>query len=397
MIMIVKTPGCQICATDQGSDVLVFNTIAVRDVDRDDMFDSVTGTVTVGTSVNVAMNPVMPNNVDARTLVLTAVADDNILMEYDGEDGIGKTTLLILKVAHDMNTSVAAAILIEDHRPRDHEKLIDFERCDLDRNATIATVNCIPTTNLGCDWSLTRPRANLTDCDLEGHETFILSSRSPMVNPGCTWPVFEIRARTISPDMTNLVLLPVDTHISMTNPYSTREFTDIRMLDRTPCSVIAGPTIASNYSGITSTVTSHVCDPSTRSNWTSNANIIGLFLCIIMVKRTVERKQTQSQHNVQHVRECSNSTVSTGPQASVDCEHVGTKLYKIKNLTQDNCLFEAIVSLSSTHCNGLELRQITIQHTNRVLQSNVPVASPIRRAIVSAYTAPDTLIGTANQ
>jgi len=53
--------------------VLVFTVFAVLDVDRDELLDLARAEVLVGTGVDVAMNPVVLDNVDASTLVLTAV------------------------------------------------------------------------------------------------------------------------------------------------------------------------------------------------------------------------------------------------------------------------------------------------------------------------------------
>jgi len=62
-----------VSATIEGSGVLVFTAFAVLDVDRDELLDLARAEVLVGTGVDVAMNPVVLDNVDASTLVLTAV------------------------------------------------------------------------------------------------------------------------------------------------------------------------------------------------------------------------------------------------------------------------------------------------------------------------------------
>jgi len=69
-----------VSATVEGSDVLVFTAFAVLDADGDELLDSVRAEVLVGTGVVVAMNPVVLDDVDASTLVLTAVADDDLLL-----------------------------------------------------------------------------------------------------------------------------------------------------------------------------------------------------------------------------------------------------------------------------------------------------------------------------
>jgi len=76
-----------VSATIEGSGVLVFTAFAVLDVDRDELLDLARAEVLVGTGVDVAMNPVVLDNVDASTLVLTAVADDDLLLlEVDDAD-----------------------------------------------------------------------------------------------------------------------------------------------------------------------------------------------------------------------------------------------------------------------------------------------------------------------
>jgi len=88
MIMIVKTPGSQMgfpaAARAEGL---------------------------VGTGVDVFMNPVVLNDVDASTLVLTAVADDDMLLLSTCVDGVGVAVLMILEVADDVNISVVAALV----------------------------------------------------------------------------------------------------------------------------------------------------------------------------------------------------------------------------------------------------------------------------------------------
>jgi len=66
-----------VSATVEGSGVLVCTAFAVLDVDGDELLDSARAEVLVGTGVDVAMNPVVLDDVDASTLVLTAVANDS--------------------------------------------------------------------------------------------------------------------------------------------------------------------------------------------------------------------------------------------------------------------------------------------------------------------------------
>jgi len=60
--------------------VLVFTALAVLDVDGDELLDPARAEVLLGSGVDVAMNPVVLDDVDVNTLVLTAVADDDVLL-----------------------------------------------------------------------------------------------------------------------------------------------------------------------------------------------------------------------------------------------------------------------------------------------------------------------------
>ena len=69
-----------VSATVEGSGVLLLTALAVLDVDGDELLDTARAEVLVGTGVDFAMNPVVLDDVDASTLVLTAVADDDVLL-----------------------------------------------------------------------------------------------------------------------------------------------------------------------------------------------------------------------------------------------------------------------------------------------------------------------------
>ena len=100
-----------VSATVERSVVLVITALAVLDVDGDEVLDSARAEVLVGTGVDVAVNPVVLADVDASTLVLTAVADDDVLLLTTGVDGVGVAVLVILEVVDDVNTSVVAALV----------------------------------------------------------------------------------------------------------------------------------------------------------------------------------------------------------------------------------------------------------------------------------------------
>jgi len=65
-------------ALSGGTAVLVIIALAVLDVVGDELLDSARAEVLVGTSVDVAMNPVLLDDVNASTLVLTAVDNDDV-------------------------------------------------------------------------------------------------------------------------------------------------------------------------------------------------------------------------------------------------------------------------------------------------------------------------------
>jgi len=90
------------------------NQLAVLDVDGDELLDSARAEVLVGTGVDVAMNPVVLDDVDASTPVLTAVADDDTLLLNTCVDGVRVAVPVILEVVNDVNTSVVAGDIHRD-------------------------------------------------------------------------------------------------------------------------------------------------------------------------------------------------------------------------------------------------------------------------------------------
>ena len=103
-----------VSATVEGSGVLIFTAFAVLDVDGDELLDSARAELLLGSGVGVAMNPVVLNDVDASTPVLTAVADDGVLLLNTCVDGVGVAVPGILEVVDDVNTSVVAELVAED-------------------------------------------------------------------------------------------------------------------------------------------------------------------------------------------------------------------------------------------------------------------------------------------
>jgi len=86
----------------------------VLGVDGDELLDSARAEVLLGSSVDVAMNPVVLDDVDVSTPVLAAVADDGVLLHITCVDGVGVAVPKILDVVDDVNTSVVAELVAED-------------------------------------------------------------------------------------------------------------------------------------------------------------------------------------------------------------------------------------------------------------------------------------------
>jgi len=103
-----------VSTTVEGPEILVFTALAVLDVHGDELLDSARAVVLVGTGVDVALNPVVLDDVDASTLVLTAVADDGMVLLNTCVDRIGVAVPVILEVVDDINTSVVATLVAEN-------------------------------------------------------------------------------------------------------------------------------------------------------------------------------------------------------------------------------------------------------------------------------------------
>jgi len=103
-----------VSTTVESPGVLVFTALAVLDVDGDELLDSARAVVMVGTGVDVALNPVVLDDVDASTLARTAVADDDVLLLNTCVYGIGVAVSVILEVVDEVNTSVVAALVAEN-------------------------------------------------------------------------------------------------------------------------------------------------------------------------------------------------------------------------------------------------------------------------------------------
>jgi len=106
--------GNAISATVDGPGVLVFTALAVLDVEGDELLDPARAEVLFGSGVDCAMDPVVLHDVDASSLVLTAVADDDMLLLNACVDGLGVAVLVILEEVDDINTSVVAAALVAE-------------------------------------------------------------------------------------------------------------------------------------------------------------------------------------------------------------------------------------------------------------------------------------------
>ena len=94
--------------------MLVFTALAVLDVDGDELLDPAMAEVLLGSGVDCAMDPVVLDDVDASTLVLTDVANDDMLLLNARVDGLGVAVLVILEEVDNVNTPVLAALVAED-------------------------------------------------------------------------------------------------------------------------------------------------------------------------------------------------------------------------------------------------------------------------------------------
>jgi len=103
-----------VSATVESPGVLVFTALAVLDVDGDELLDPARAEVLLSSGVDCAMDPVVLDDVDASTLALTDVADDDMLLLNARVDGLGVAVLVILEEVDDVNTSVLAALVAED-------------------------------------------------------------------------------------------------------------------------------------------------------------------------------------------------------------------------------------------------------------------------------------------
>ena len=103
-----------VCATVEGLSVITPTVITGLDVAGDKLLDSAKAEVLVGTTVGAATNPVVFEEVDARTLVMNTVTDNNVLMLNTFIHVVRGAALVILEGADDVNHSVTAALGTEN-------------------------------------------------------------------------------------------------------------------------------------------------------------------------------------------------------------------------------------------------------------------------------------------
>ena len=103
-----------VSATVADPGVLVLPALAVLDVDGVELLDPARAEVLLGSCVDCAMDPVVLDDVDASTLVLTDVADDDMLLLNACVDGLGVAVLVRLEEVDDVNSSVLAVLVVED-------------------------------------------------------------------------------------------------------------------------------------------------------------------------------------------------------------------------------------------------------------------------------------------
>jgi len=101
-------------ATVEGPGVLIFPTLAVLDAKGDELLDPVRAEGLMGTVADFSPTPGVLDEVDARALVLTAVADDDVPWLTNFVDGVGVAVPVILEVDDDVKIPVVAALAAED-------------------------------------------------------------------------------------------------------------------------------------------------------------------------------------------------------------------------------------------------------------------------------------------
>ena len=96
------------------SEVLVFNTLTVHNVDGDNLIYSTGTQVMVGTGVVVQSNTVVLNNAEVSTLVLIAVTDEDTLLLKACVNGVEVGVIVILQQVDDVNMYVNTVLVAED-------------------------------------------------------------------------------------------------------------------------------------------------------------------------------------------------------------------------------------------------------------------------------------------
>jgi len=96
------------------SEVLVFNTLTVHNVDGDNLIYSTGTQVMVGTGVVVQGNTVVLNNAEVSTLVLIAVTDEDTLLLKACVNGVEVAVIVILQQVDDVNMYVNTVLVAED-------------------------------------------------------------------------------------------------------------------------------------------------------------------------------------------------------------------------------------------------------------------------------------------
>jgi len=97
--------------------VPVLTVTSFLDVDGDNMLDSPRVQTLVDTGVNTTFNPVVSNEDDASTLVLTVLADDDMLLFNNWVDEVQVGLVVILQVVDNVNTSVVTEGVAEGDGP----------------------------------------------------------------------------------------------------------------------------------------------------------------------------------------------------------------------------------------------------------------------------------------
>jgi len=170
--------GNAVSATGEGSGVLVFAALAVLDADGDELFVSARAEVLVGTGVDVAMIPVVLDDVDASTPVLTVVADNKVPLLHTYVDRVGVAVPVVLQEVDDVNASVVAALVAED------DVLLLEPAADADVKMLVPPAVLVDAISATVEGAGVLVFTTLAVLDVDGDELFVSARAEVLVGTG---------------------------------------------------------------------------------------------------------------------------------------------------------------------------------------------------------------------